>query len=127
MLNGSVGIGTSSPRAVLEVNGAYVNSPVAVNTGATINFAIGNIQYTSLSCGAQTFNLNNLKDGGSYMFVVKGTTSGTCAFNGYSDNGVTLLTMHLPPDLTATVSGKHTVFNISVAGTDVYVAWTSGY
>ena len=61
------------------------------------------------------------------MFVVKGTGVATCTFTGYSDAGVTPVTVHMPPDNGATTSGKHTVFNIAVVGADAYVAWTPGY
>ena len=68
-----------------------------------------------------------MKDGGSYMFVVKGTTAATCSFTAFTDAGTTALTVHMPPDNGATVATKHTVFNMTVVGGDVYVAWTPGY
>ena len=123
---GNVGIGTSGPRATLDIQGgSLLTNPETVNTTTTIDFSKGNIQYTTSSCGAYTFY--NMKDGGTYTFVVKGTTSATCSFTAYSDAGVTLLTVHLPPDNGATVSGKQTLFSLLVAGADLYVAWTPGY
>ncbi len=68
-----------------------------------------------------------MKDGATYMFIVKGTTSATCAFSGFSDAGVTPLAVKLPPGHTATTVGKHTIYNFVVSGTDVYVSWIPGY
>lgn len=121
---GRLGIG-GTPRAALDVNGAILSSPAASNASATIDFLTGNMQYTTLSCGA--FALYNLKDGGSYMFVVKGATSATCSFTAFSDAGGTALTVHLPPDHAQTIASKHTIYNIAVLGTDVYLSWTPGY
>lgn len=123
--SGSVGIGSDSPRASLDVNGTILGKPGVSNGTSTVDFSTGNLQYTTSDCGA--FNLNNLKDGGSYMFAVQGTTSATCSFNAYSDAGTTALTVHMPPDHAATTAGKHTIYNLAVMGTHVYVAWTPGY
>ena len=61
------------------------------------------------------------------MFVVKGGTVATCTFTGFSDSGTTALAVHMPPDNGDTTLNKHTIYNMSVIGTDVYVAWTPGY
>ncbi len=122
---GNVGIGTTSPRSILDVSGAITGKASTLNGTATVDFSVGNIQHTTSSCGA--FNFWNLKDGGTYMFVVKGTTSATCSFTAYSDGGTTGLTVHLPPGHGATTTGGHTLYNIAVSGGDVYIAWTPGY
>jgi hypothetical protein len=124
--NGNVGIGATSPRGLLDVQGGTIlSTPEVSNSTSTIDFSKGNIQYTSNSCGS--FQFNNLKDGGSYTFIVKGTSSATCSFTAYSDAGSTALTVHMPPDNGATTGSKHTIFSIIVGGSDVYVAWTPGY
>ena len=123
---GSVGIGTTSPRGTLDVSGGTILGKAGVsNASATVDFSTGNSQYTTSACGS--FQLNNLKDGGNYMFVVKNSTSSTCSFTGYSGAGTGALTVHLPPDHAATTVNKHTIYNIAVVGSDVYVAWTPGY
>lgn len=123
---GRLGVsGVSSPRSALDVNGTILSSPSVSNASPTIDFMNGNMQYTTLPCGP--FTLYNLKDGGSYMFVVKGTTASTCSFTAYSDGGGTALTVHLPPDHAQIIAGKHTIYNIAVLGTDVYFSWTPGY
>ncbi|MFL5815144.1 MAG: collagen-like protein [Bdellovibrionia bacterium] len=124
--SGNIGMGTTGPRGALDVQGGAILGKQAVsNAGSTIDFSAGNIQYTANSCGA--FQLNNLKDGGSYTFVVKGATAATCTFTAYSDAGSTSLTVHMPPDNGNTTASKHTIFSLIVSGTDVYVAWTPGY
>ncbi len=122
---GNVGIGTTAPRAGLDVASAIVTKPATNNSTTTIDFSTGNLQYTTLSC--QNFNLNNLKDGGSYMFVVEGATSATCSFNAFSDAGVTALGVRLPPGFAATIPSTFTVFNLVVVGTNVLVSWVPGY
>lgn len=120
-----VGIGTGSPRVALDVSGAFAGRPATPNATATIDFATGNLQYTSLPC--QSFTLWNMKDGGSYTFAVQNTTSATCSFAAYSDSGSTALTFHLPPDHEATEAGKHTIYTFIVIGTHVYASWITGY
>ncbi|NUN07083.1 MAG: hypothetical protein HUU57_15150, partial [Bdellovibrio sp.] len=122
--SGNVGIGTSSPRAALDVNGAIVGKSAVSNASATIDFASGNMQYTTSDCGA--FDLWNLKDGGTYMFAVQGTNATTCSFTAYLASGTSALTVHLPPDHGQTISGKHTIYSFAVIGSHVYVAWTPG-
>ena len=123
--DGNVGIGTTSPRVAMDVSGTIISNPGILNGTATIDYLTGNIQYTSLACGA--FILHNLKDGGSYTFVVKGTALGTCSFSSFSDAGATALTTHLPPDHGFTTNLKHTMYSFMVVGNDVYVSWVAGY
>ena len=123
---GNVGIGTTAPRGTLEVNGALITKAASDQTAfTTINFASGNIQYTTDSC--QFYQLNNLKDGATYTFIVKGASSATCSFAAYGGAGITPLTFHLPPGHTATTAAKHTVYYIMVAGSDAYATWVSGF
>lgn len=122
---GNIGIGVLSPRALLDVNGTIVGKASVSNASTTIDFATGNTQFTTGNCGA--YALNNLKDGGSYTFIVKGATAATCTFTAFSDAGTTALTVHMPPDNGNTIASKHTIFSLLVGGTDLYVAWTPGY
>jgi hypothetical protein len=124
---GTVGIGTTAPRGALDVySGAVVGAPAVSNGTSTIDFSLGNIQYTASSCGA--FTLNNLKDGGTFNFVIKGTSSATCSFTAYSGSGTTgPLTVHLPPGHGATTASTMTLYSFMVVGTDLFVSWVPGY
>lgn len=121
---GNVGIGTTTPNATLQVSGTITGKAAVSNGTGTIDFGTGNLQYTANNCG--TFALHNMKDGASYTFAVKGTTSGTCIFTAFSDAGTTGITFHYPPDHAATIGGKHTVYTFLVMGTDVYASWVPG-
>jgi hypothetical protein len=123
--SGNIGVGTGAPRGKLDVTGAILGAASTSNTTTTVNFSAGNIQHTNSDC--QAFALNNLKDGASYMFIVKGTSVATCSFTAFSDAGLTALTVHLPPGHTATTAGKHTLYNMAVSGGDVYFSWVPGY
>jgi hypothetical protein len=118
----SVGIGTSTPRAKLDVySGAIVSAPAGANTGTsggTVDFSVSNMEYTDAACGA--FTLTGMKNGGSYMLAVQGS-GGTCSFvhSGF--------TVHLPPNHGAATPAKHTIYNFAVLGTHIYIAWTPGY
>ena len=122
---GNVGIGSNNPTSTLVVSGAARNAASVLNSTSTIDFATGNLQYTTASCGAYT--LYNVKDGGSYTFTVKGTSSTTCSFTAYSDAGTSALTVHMPPGHTATTTNTHTMYGFLVIASDVYVSWTPGY
>ena len=123
--DGSIGIGNTAPRATLDVSGPIISRASQSFAAGTIDFSASNLRHTTQNCGA--FALHNLKDGGTYMFAVQGTTVATCSFTAFSDAGSTALTVHLPPDHGATTTGKHTIYNIAVMGTHAYIAWTPGY
>lgn len=122
---GYVGVGTTSPRLGLDVNTVLLGRPAVNNGTGTIDFASGNIQYTNSSCGS--FSFHNVKDGGTYTFNVKGTTSSICSFSAFSGAGTGALTVRMPPDHGSTTAGKHTIYSLMVIGTDVYVSWVAGY
>ncbi len=121
--SGNIGIASGSPRGRLDVDGTILGKP-AVLTGSPVNFANGNIHYTTGNCGA--FALHNMRDGGTYTFAVKGTVSATCTFTAFSDAGVTGLSFHYPSGHSATMPLSHTLYNFIVIGTDVYASWSPG-
>jgi hypothetical protein len=98
--------------------GGQIYSRSNLEATNTVDWNKGNIQYTNNSCGAFTFN--NIKDGGSYTFVVKGGTAATCSFTGGG------LTYKWVTASANTVAGKHTVYTFFRAGTDVYISWVTG-
>ncbi|MEO1170716.1 MAG: hypothetical protein AAFX94_01520, partial [Myxococcota bacterium] len=124
--SGDVGIGTTNPRAALEVTGAIVNRAAVDNTSSsTIDFATGIVQFTTDNC--QPYTLHNLKDGGTYNFVIKGTAQTTCSFTAFSDAGTTALTVQLPAGHGTTTAGENTIYTILVVGNDAYFAWVTAF
>lgn len=124
--SGKVGIGTATPRASLDVNGTILSAPAeSIGVATIIDFATGNLKYTTKSCGAYQFH--NLKDGGQYSFAVQGTAAELCTFTAFSNAGSGALTVHMPPNHGSTVQGTHTLYTMMVLGTHVYVAWIAGY
>jgi hypothetical protein len=118
------GLGSTRALGSLVVQGESVGRVFRTTASiggatTTIDFANGNLQYTTASCGA--FTLSNLRDGATYILSVKGATSAICTFTAAG------FTIHLPPDLGPTEPGKHTLFNFIVMGSDVYVSWVPGY
>lgn len=117
--DGKFGIGTSSPKSTLEVNGSATNTTAFDGgSGTTIDFTKSNLAYTSASAGA--FTLNGIKDGGTYTLAVQGATSGITTFTStgltfkYVNNG-------------ATAANKHTLYTLLVMGTTVYVYMSTGF
>ncbi|SHG39184.1 hypothetical protein [Dysgonomonas macrotermitis] len=124
--NGNVGIGNfpDNPSSKLEVDGAYTNR-TAYNAGATsapylIDFTVSNLAYTSGNASGN-FYLQGLKDGGKYVLAVQGAPSGTAAFTVVSP-----LTVRIANN-QATVANTHTLYNIIVMGTIVYIYPVVGF
>jgi hypothetical protein len=119
-----VGIGTSSPISMLDVNGAVTNL-VAYNAGTNtaIDFTKSNMAYTSLSAGS--FTLNGLKDGGTYTLAVQGGTSGICSFTGSNPSGTAFV--FKSTNNNSTIATKQTLYTFLVMGTTIYFYMVAGF
>lgn len=120
--NGNTGINTEAPNSALTVNGS-ANNLLAYDAGTdtTIDYAQSNLAYTTADAG-NTFDLQNIKDGGTYTLAVQGSVSGTANFTSAG------FTVHLPVDNGPSVvtGGKHSIYTILVLGTHVYMSWITG-
>jgi hypothetical protein len=119
---GNIGIKTDTPNSALTVNGSANNlSAYDAGTDTTVDYAQSNLAYTSASAG-NTFDLQNIKDGGTYTLAVQGAISGTADFISAG------FTVHLPVDNGPSVvtGGKHSIYTILVLGTHVYMSWITG-
>ncbi len=118
-VGGNVGIGTVNPGSTLEVNGSATNT-TAYNSGSAtaILFNNSNLAYTSASPTA--FNLQGIKDGGTYTLAVQGTTAGTASFfaSGFTFKSI---------NNGATITGKQTLYTFIVMGTTVYFYMATGF
>lgn len=121
---GNIGIGTTAPVSKLEVNGSATNT-VAYNSGSAtaILFNNSNLAYTSASPGA--FNLQGMKDGGTYTLAVQGTTSGTSSFSGLNPSGTAFTFLSVNNGVT--IATKQTLYTFIVMGTTVYYYMATGF
>ena len=122
--SGNVGIGTTSPVAMLDVKYSARAGLKTDNTGLTIDWSLGNTQSTSTAAG--TLVLNNMQDGGYYTLIL--TAGSTSA---YTLSGSSITTWKCRPacasnQITGT-SGTHTILTILKNSTTGYVSWQSGY
>lgn len=120
---GSVGVGTASPGVALDVVGQIRSRVVNNGSGTSIDWSLGNIQYTSASCGAMTFS--NMLEGGTYTLIVTGTTSGTCTFSQTVPDTPTAF--KFSPLNSATFASTTSVYTFLRAGNIVYVSWINGF
>jgi len=121
---GNVGIGTTSPKSKLEIDGAATNKQAAsMGTATAITFNGSNLAYTTASAGA--FNLQYMKDGGTYTLAVQGATSGTSTFSGLNPNNTAFTFKYV--NNGTTVPNTHTLYTFIVMGTFVYVYMATGF
>lgn len=113
-----------NPQAGVKLNGVLLQKTIGP-TSSIFDYALANTYFTLSSCGA--FTLNNLKEGGSYTLLVKGASSGTCAFTAYSDVGTTALTVKYPSGHGAVAASTQTLYNFVVIDGVVFVKWNPGY
>ena len=120
---GSVGIGTTSATAKLQVAGAMVSIPGNVASGAAVDLSASNT-VTLAAVGGSVIALSNMVHGGNYTLVVQDTTSRTYTFSGCN-------TSKFRPANASTTAGSQTIYNILTiyngATYDCYITWTAGY
>lgn len=93
----------------------------------SLDFNTGNFQSLSASVpiGACTINLANMRDGGSYTVIVKGSAATNSVTYSFSHSGVS--NWRFVPVISPTIAGMETVFTLVKAGTTVYVSWIPGF
>ena len=120
---GNVGIGTTAPASALNVQGQIVSNLTTIPTGATVNFATGNVQLLQ-SVGSSAITLNNMIDGASYTLIVSDATSRTYSFTNCTNT-------HFDPPNDVTAPSSRTVYTIlkttESAATHCYISWVTGF
>jgi hypothetical protein len=129
MANGNVGIGTTSPgnNTRLYAQGQIVAKDFDNGSSGTFDFANGNASESTFDC-ASSMTLANLRRGGSYTIVIKGSGSAQCQFSPTvtGDDAGTVSYRFAPLNGTRTLN-THTLYNLSRIGNTVYVQWVSGF
>lgn len=134
--SGNVGVGTTTPSEKLHVNGgnlrvvagqAYVSpqtsavaSPLAFDTDG------GNLMTWTTNDANPVININNMKPGGSYMLIVRGTGTGAPTINCWSGVATGAITLSALPALN-TRTANASIYNVLTDGSYCYVTWTSGF
>lgn len=118
-----VAIAGSTMTGALYVNGGQVAANQTVGTGATANFATGNLQVLS-SVGTTAITLQNMLDGGAYTLIVNDTTSRQYTF-------ADCTAAYWLPANGATIGGTRTIYNIlktTISSTvTCFINWSTGY
>jgi len=129
--SGSIGIGTATPAAKLDVSGqirpsmgAILNNPA----GNAVDFSTGNTQYATFStCTSNvlTVNLYSLLEGGSYSLILITPANCQVSFTGTSGaygagGGAAVTAFRFPAGLTYTSTANPTVYSFLRANNLVF-------
>ena len=143
IVQGNVGIGTSTPGSALTVaNGGSATTPAITSTGAivanqftvssgtTVNFAQGNVAVLTSAVAATTsWDLTNMVSGGAYTVIVNDTGGHTYSFNAA---GSACASESFQPTNAATTAGSlgysvYTILYFNNGGGNCLISWISGF
>ena len=121
---GSTSLATTSVGGPATFNGnatfgKVVAQGIVADTNGSLDAGTSNVFTTSFACG--TLTLNNVVRGSSYTIVA--TDPGTAMCN-FSIPGYTPMFM---PANDVRIASSHTIYNLMVVGTNVYITWSSGF
>lgn len=113
-VNNKVGVRTTIPTSIFEVNGSATNSTSNnESNGNIIDFSLSNISISSTT--DPNIILTNIKDGGAYILILSATTVTTNAI--FSSTDFTFKYM----GTANRTNGKQHIYSFIVVGTVVYV------
>jgi trimeric autotransporter adhesin len=129
LANGNVGIGTTSPVAMLDVHGGAIVSDTQTAGSASINFLTGNTQVYTTATSNPAIKLCGLQDGGAYTLVLKGQSAGsTPTFTIFSDSACSVaITNFDAGGVTLSTTSSSTVFSFVRAASTVYAMMATGF
>jgi hypothetical protein len=125
------GVGANASVDMI-VKGVVRSEPVIVTfvpNGTTAVDMIGSQNGYTVPGGPGTCALEfqNIKDGASYTFIVKGGDSNMCALSfKRAEDGIALNGSHMSPPNGNRMNNTHTIYNFFRMGDDVYVSWVTG-
>jgi hypothetical protein len=128
--SGNVGIGSATPVAKLNVDGAIVSNTKTSAAGVTnIDFTTGNVQVSNNSTNNAAIKLCGLKDGGSYSLVMKAQPNGSVpTFTAFSDSTCTTAVTNVDTGgVSLATSSATTIYTLLRAGSTVYVMVATGF
>lgn len=127
--SGNFGIGTTTPNATLDVNGAIVSETKTSAAGVTdINFSTGNVQVSNNSTNNAALRLCGLADGGQYSLIMRAQPNGSIpTFTVFSDASCsTSLTLDTGGASLAVPSAT-VIYTLVRAGSNVYLMVATGF
>jgi hypothetical protein len=128
--SGNVGIGSDTPEARLDVNGAMYSRTVSNAAPVTdIDFLSGNVQISLNTTNNAAFNLCGLKDGGSYTLILKAQPVGSVpTFSAFSDAACSAAIANVDTgNIPLTTTSATTLYTFVRAGNVVYVFIAPGF
>ena len=126
VVEGNVGIGTTSPEGKLHVSDGQVIAGFVETSSAAIDWNQGNIQDTSASPGTITFTAGSMVNGTGYTLILSNSTGGNYTLSS-ADISNWRCDPNCPSNQVTVNAGIDTVVTMIRAGSTAYVSWIDDF